>query len=342
MKLPIVAACTTLLFGAGLAAQQRAPSPPVVSETLAAQVMLDRAGFSTGEIDGRSGSNVKRAAMAFQRAHALPATGQLDDTTWATLREAGLQPLISYTVTDADLAGPFVGAIPADLMQQSKLDILGYTSPLEALAERFHSSPQLLRALNAGASFDRASEVLMVPNVEIFEAPAAPEPAESRGRPAVGTSGRPAAARRGGDTTGVTAPKVTIAVTKSTSALTVEDESGRVIFHAPVTTGSQHDPLPIGTWKVTGVQRNPAFHYHPDLFWDANPAHSKAKIAPGPNNPVGLVWIDISKPHYGIHGTPSPSNIGHVESHGCVRLTNWDVQRVAQWARPGTPVVFRE
>jgi lipoprotein-anchoring transpeptidase ErfK/SrfK len=121
----------------------------------------------------------------------------------------------------------------------------------------------------------------------------------------------------------------------------VEDESGTVLFHAPVTTGSSHDPLPIGKWKVTGVQRNPVFHYNPALFWDANPRHSKARIPAGPNNPVGVAWIDISKEHYGIHGTPEPSRIGHMQSHGCVRLTNWDVQRVLQWARPGTAVIFR-
>ena len=170
-----------------------------------------------------------------------------------------------------------------------------------------------------------------MPNVEIAAAvtPQTPAPA------AVATSGAAAAKPP-------PAPKVTIFVTKSTSALTVEDESGSVIFHAPVTTGSGRDPLPIGKWKVNGVQRNPSFQYNPDLFWDADPKHSKAKIAAGPNNPVGVAWIDISKPHYGIHGTPEPSRIGHVESHGCVRLTNWDVQRVAQWARPGTPVVFRK
>ena len=135
---------------------------------------------------------------------------------------------------------------------------------------------------------------------------------------------------------------MTIAVTKSTSSLTVEDATGRVIFHAPVTTGSARDPLPIGAWKVNSVHVLPPFHYNPDLFWDADPSHSKATIKPGPNNPVGVAWIDLSKEHYGIHGTPEPSRIGHAQSHGCVRLTNWDVQRIIQWAQPGTPVIFRE
>jgi lipoprotein-anchoring transpeptidase ErfK/SrfK len=134
---------------------------------------------------------------------------------------------------------------------------------------------------------------------------------------------------------------VTIVVTRATSALTLQEAGGRVVFHAPVTSGSRHDPLPIGTWKVTGVQQQPSFRYNPALFWDADPAHSKATLPPGPNNPVGTVWIDLSKEHYGIHGTPEPSQIGHAASHGCVRLTNWDAQRVAAVVTPGTKVVFR-
>jgi lipoprotein-anchoring transpeptidase ErfK/SrfK len=120
------------------------------------------------------------------------------------------------------------------------------------------------------------------------------------------------------------------------------DDNGKLIFHAPVTSGSTRDPLPMGEWTVTGVHRNPAFHYNPDLFWDANPAHSKAKIAPGPNNPVGLVWIDINREHYGLHGTPEPGKVGHTSSHGCVRLTNWDALKLAAMVAKGTPVHFEQ
>ena len=289
-------------------------APP--DDILTVQVLLDRAGFSVGEIDGRAGSNVRRAVTAFQRAHDLTVTGRLDEQTRRRLAErAGNQPpLVTYEITEADLAGPFTSEIPADLMAASKLDALVYRSPREALAEKYHVSPRLLQRLNPQASFSRAGERLTVPNVAVAD-PLAPAP-----------GARPAAV---------------IVVTKATSALTVEDQDGHVMFHAPVTTGSTHDPLPIGQWKVTGVQRMPPFHYNPDLFWDADPRHSKARIAPGPNNPVGTIWIDITKEHYGIHGTPEPSRIGHVQSHGCVRLTNWDVERVAQWARTGTRVVFR-
>ena len=124
--------------------------------------------------------------------------------------------------------------------------------------------------------------------------------------------------------------------------MTVRDAKGQVLFYAPVTSGSQHDPLPTGKWAVTAVVRNPTFNYNPDLFWDANPAHAKAKIAPGPNNPVGLVSIDLSKEHYGLHGAPEPSKVGHTGSHGCVRLTNWNALRVASFVKKGTPVVFEQ
>jgi len=297
---------------------QEAPVPgaPVIGEVLAAQVMLDRAGFSPGEIDGRTGRNFSRALASFQHTYSLQPTGKLDDPTWAALssRAGAHQPLVTHEITADDVAGPFIDRIPADLMKQAALEVLGYTSPLELLAERFHVNPQLLRAMNPHATFDRAGDRVLVPNVSAID-PLAPLPGSRQ------------VAR--------------IVVARATSALTVEDASGQILFHAPVTTGSTHDPLPIGTWKVTGVQRMPAFHYNPSLFWDADPSHARARIGPGPNNPVGTVWIDITKEHYGIHGTPEPSRIGHVQSHGCVRLTNWDANRVTLWARPGTEVIFR-
>jgi len=325
MRLIALLCCAVSVAAAG-------PTVPVVSETLATQVALDRAGFSPGEIDGRAGKNLQRALDAFKQSHDQPLS-LLGD----------VPPLTEYTITDADVAGPFTPNIPPNLPDQATLDALNYRSPLELLGERFHSSPALLQQLNPQATFQQAGEKVTVPNVMPF-IPAAPAPAASP------TSTRPASRGQRGSRAQATpaaqpaspAPDATVYVTKSTSALTVEDATGKILMHAPVTSGSDHDPLPIGMWKVNGVQRNPKFHYNPELFWDATPGDRKVTLQPGPNNPVGIVWVDLSKQHYGIHGTPEPSKIGHVESHGCVRLTNWDADRLSQLVKPGTRVVFRE
>lgn len=275
------------------------------------QVLLNRAGFSPGVIDGKPGSNTWKALQAFQAAHDLPVTGKPDDVTWENLLAAGgNQMVVPYTITREDVDGPFIPRLPADMQEKAKLEVLAYTSPLEMLAERFHTTPEFLQALNPGARF-AAGETLRVPNARHVST----EPQEGR-------------------------DDVRVVVSKSQGTLTVE-RGDDVLFFAPVTSGSEHDPLPLGDWKVTAVSRNPVFHYNPDLFWDADPAHSKARIAPGPNNPVGLVWIDLSKEHYGLHGTPEPSTIGKTASHGCVRLTNWDALTVAGLVRKGTPVHFR-
>ncbi|HVR71560.1 MAG TPA: L,D-transpeptidase [Vicinamibacteria bacterium] len=268
---------------------------PAEEKTLRLQVLLDRVHFSPGEIDGRDGENTLRALESHRRERG----GGL---------EADTSPhLVDYTVTAQDLAGPFTPEIPEDMMRKARLKALDYTSALEALGERFHASPSLLRALNPQATFTRAGERIRVPNVHT-------DPPGKAARVVVDGSGPWVAAL---------------------------DAQGRTLAVYSATAGSERDPLPLGDWKINGVSRLPVFNYNPDLFWNADESHAKARIPPGPNNPVGVVWIDLSKPHYGIHGTPEPSTIGKTQSNGCIRLTNWDADELAGMVAAGTPVLIR-
>lgn len=275
---------------------------------LRAQVLLDRARFSPGEIDAVYGENVRKAITGFQKHNGLEPSGVVDAATWAALNKDSAPVLTRYKLTDKDVSGPFQ-PVPEDMMEKAKLSALSYTSALEAVAEKFHASPKLLQKLNPDKDFSQAGQEILVPNVE------SPAPL-------------PKAAK--------------VVVDKSDLTVTLLDNAGKTIAQFPASTGSEHDPLPIGNWKIQGIAKNPVFHYNPKLFWDADPAHAKAKIPPGPNNPVGVAWIDLSKPHYGIHGTPEPSKIGKTQSHGCIRLTNWDVSRVAQAVAAGTPAILQE
>lgn len=281
-----------------------APSAPA----LRAQILLDRARYSPGEIDGRYGRNTSLAIQGFQASRGLEPTGILDESAWAMLNEDAEPALVPYVLTKEDVAGPFE-TIPPDMMEQSKLKSLGYQSAEEAVGEKFHASPALLALLNPGKDLTRAGESIMVPNIRVNAAPGLAE---------------------------------RVVVSKNRTVVIAYSATGTVLAQYPATIGSDKDPLPLGSWKVTVVQQDPVFNYNPELFWDADPSHAKARIAPGPNNPVGSAWIGLSKDHYGIHGTPTPGKIGYAESHGCVRLTNWDIKDLASMLKPGREVLFQE
>jgi len=299
---------------------------------LALQVALDRAGFSPGVIDGTLGRLTRDAVKSYQEANGIAVTGDVDAETKSALGDLSA-PTESVEVTDA---GPFQASIPKDAGEQAKLAKLGYTSIEEALAERYHTTPAMLRSLNPGDHFAPGDHIT-VPAVAVRGA---------------GAGASDTSAETGASEWEATLDKLNVAKSQSLAAQVVVDKSdrtvrvldaaGKVLASFPATIGSDHDPLPLGTWKIRGVAKLPSFHYNPELFWDAKAKDDKATLPSGPNSPVGVVWIDLSKEHYGIHGTPEPAMIGRTTSHGCIRLTNWDAAKLAQMVHPGVPAILQD
>lgn len=304
----------------------------VETPTLRAQVLLDRFGFSPGVIDGKEGASYAAALKGFQQRHELDTTGKLDAATQQALNAGQQVAATRLVVIPAGFAkGPFVPAFPKDAAAQAKLPSLGYRNLTEALAERFHTTPETLVALNGPSALVGAGRRFRVPNIPDIDRSTLGD--DSRGWN--GTLERLGVAP-------VQAAATKVVVDKSEGVLKVFDANATLIAQFPATMGSSRDPLPIGTWKIEGVSRNPDFHYNPKLFWDVSDSKDAVLLQPGPNSPVGVAWIDLSKPHYGIHGTSEPHTIGRAESHGCVRLTNWDAARLAQMVKPGTPAIFQD
>ena len=278
-----------------------------------AQVLLDRARFSPGVIDGHDGDNLKNAIKAFEKAHDLKPDGALDEAVWAKLNEISANPvLVEYKIAAEDVKGPFI-EIPDKMEDQAKLDRLGYSGPEELLAEKFHMDVDLLKALNSGKPLDKADSSILVANV-------AGEADQAKKKEKVAK----------------------IEIVKSEHVLRALDKDGKVMAVYPASIGSDEKPAPDGNHTVRAVAANPSYTYNPDYAFKGVKAKEKFEIKPGPNNPVGSTWIDLSVETFGIHGTPAPEKVGKAYSQGCVRLTNWDVEELSKMVEKGTPVAFME
>jgi lipoprotein-anchoring transpeptidase ErfK/SrfK len=274
------------------------------------QVLLDRVHASPGQIDATRGENMRKAVAAFREMQNLGRGDQVDEATWRALTEKDSEPvLVSYTITAKDTAGPFIEAVPKDFREKASLKRLSYTSVKELLAEKFHMSEKLLQQLNPRVDFNQAGTEIAVTNVERETLPR---------------------------------KVASVEVDAVRQRVIAYDKDDTIVAIYPATVGSSERPSPSGEFKVTGVAENPTYHYDPSLNLRGVDVQEPLDLPPGPNNPVGLVWIALSAKGYGIHGTPDPEAVSKHSSHGCIRLTNWDALELGKHVSKGTSVSISE
>jgi lipoprotein-anchoring transpeptidase ErfK/SrfK len=309
------------------------PGSPIDGGLFHAQVLMSAHGFSPGVIDGKKGQSFELALRSFQEARGLQRTGELDAQTRQALMKANRPSTVTVRLGPDDVRGPFVYPFPSDPEKQAELEALSYRNMLEKLAERYHTTPATIVALNGPDKLIGVGRQLRLPNV-------VPQSRDYQGVPgdggAVMTSLNVDANQPQGDY---------VVVDKSEGVLKVYrgdlgEDDGELVAAFPVTMGSQRYPLPIGRWKATTYAFMPPFNYQPDLLENAK-SDTDLKLPPGPNGPVGVAWLDLTKEHYGIHGTSEPQTIGRAESSGCIRMTNWDVLRLARMMKPGFTAIFQ-
>jgi peptidoglycan hydrolase-like protein with peptidoglycan-binding domain len=316
------------------------PGSPIKGELFHAQVLLDVAGFSPGVIDGKEGSSLTEAIRGFQESRNLDVTGKLDTPTRKALLQQNRPSTIYVKLGPADVSGRFTYPLPKKYEAQAKLNFLGYRNMLEKVAERYHTTPAAVVALNGPEKLIGPGRTLRLPNVV---------PASRDYRGAI--NDKQAQLLNLLNVGGNQPQGSYVVVDKSEGTLKVYNgpvpgegdvpSYGHLLAQFPVTTGSGHDPLPLGRWKATTYSFLPPFNFQPDLFWDVSDDKAEQKLPPGPNGPVGVAWLDLTKEHYGIHGTSEPQTIGKTESHGCLRMTNWDVMRLSRMLKPGFAAVFK-
>ena len=306
------------------------PGSEIDGTTFHAQVLLSQAGFSTGVIDGKKGMVFDKAVRGFQESRGLPESGKLDSATRAALLRANRPSTVTIKLTRDDISGDYIYPFPKKPEAQAKLPAMKYRNMLEEVAERYHTTPRTIVALNGPTALIGIGQTLRLPNVL---------PQARDYKSVTKEDQKTIFARLNIDSNQPAGDHVV--VDKSEGVLKVMDNADRLIAQFPVTMGSSKDPLPLGTWKAMTYAFLPPFHYQPDLFWDVADTKEEQRLPPGPNGPVGVAWLDLTKEHYGIHGTPEPSTIGRAESHGCIRMTNWDVLRLTQMVKPGFKAVFQ-